>query len=73
MKKLLFKKNSEFKAIISLYILFYIINFCSNQQMDEFKLEEIDKFYNNRGTDIQQLAEELEFYRRNSALAKGGV
>lgn len=33
----------------------------------------IDKFYNNRGTDIQQLAEELEFYRRNSALAKGGV
>ena len=33
----------------------------------------IDKFYNNRQTDIQQLAEELEFYRRNSALAKGGV
>lgn len=33
----------------------------------------IDKFYNNRGTDIQQLAEELEFYRKNSALAKGGV
>ena len=33
----------------------------------------IDKFMNNRGTDIQQLAEELEFYRRNSALAKGGV
>lgn len=33
----------------------------------------IDKFYNNRETDIQQLAEELEFYRRNSALAKGGV
>ena len=33
----------------------------------------IDKFYNTRETDIQQLAEELEFYRRNSALAKGGV
>lgn len=33
----------------------------------------IDKFYNNRETDIQQLAEELEFYRKNSALAKGGV
>lgn len=33
----------------------------------------IDKFYNNRETDIQQLAEELEFYRRNSALAKGGA
>ena len=33
----------------------------------------IDKFYNNRETDIEQLAEELEFYRRNSALAKGGV
>ena len=33
----------------------------------------IDKFYNNRQTDVQQLAEELEFYRRNSALAKGGV
>lgn len=33
----------------------------------------IDKFYNNRETDVQQLAEELEFYRRNSALAKGGV
>ncbi len=33
----------------------------------------IDKFYNNRQTDIQQLAEELEFYRKNSALAKGGV
>lgn len=33
----------------------------------------IDKFYNNRDTDIQQLAEELEFYRKNSALAKGGV
>ena len=33
----------------------------------------IDKFYNNRQTDIQQLAEELEFYRKNSALAKGGA
>lgn len=33
----------------------------------------IDNFYNNRDTDIQQLAEELEFYRKNSALAKGGV
>ena len=33
----------------------------------------IDKFYNNRETDVRQLAEELEFYRKNSALAKGGV
>ena len=33
----------------------------------------IEKFYNNRDTDIQQLAEELEFYRKNTALAKGGV
>lgn len=33
----------------------------------------IDKFYNNRDTDIQQLAEELEFYRKNSALARGGM
>lgn len=32
----------------------------------------IDKFYNNRDTDIQQLAQELEFYRKNTALAKGG-
>ena len=32
----------------------------------------IDKFYNNRETDIQQLAQELEFYRKNTALAKGG-
>lgn len=32
----------------------------------------IEKFYNNRETDIKQLAEELEFYRKNSALAKGG-
>lgn len=33
----------------------------------------IDKFYNNRETDVRQLAEELEYYRKNSALAKGGV
>lgn len=33
----------------------------------------IDKFYNNRETDIQQLAQELEFYRKNAALAKGGM
>lgn len=33
----------------------------------------IDKFYNNRETDIQQLAQELEFYRKNTALAKGGM
>ena len=33
----------------------------------------IDKFYNNRATDVQQLAEELEFYRKNTALAKGGA
>ena len=33
----------------------------------------IDKFYNNRETDIQQLAQELEFYRKNAALAKGGI
>lgn len=33
----------------------------------------VDKFYNNRQTDIQQLAQELEFYRKNSALAKGGM
>ena len=32
----------------------------------------IDKFYNNDDTDVQKLAQELEFYRRNSALAKGG-
>ena len=33
----------------------------------------IDKFYNNRETDIQQLSEELEFYRRQTATAKGGA
>lgn len=32
----------------------------------------IENFNNSRNTDIQQLAEELEFYRKNSALAKGG-
>lgn len=32
----------------------------------------IDKFYNNRDMDVQQLAQELEFYRKNTALAKGG-
>jgi len=32
----------------------------------------IDKFYNKREQDIQSLAEELEYYRKNSALAKGG-
>lgn len=32
----------------------------------------IDKFYNNRDTDIQTLAQELEFYRKNTALAQGG-
>ncbi len=32
----------------------------------------IENFNNNRQTDIQQLAQELEFYRKNAALAKGG-
>lgn len=32
----------------------------------------IDKFYNKREQDIQAIAEELEYYRKNSALAKGG-
>lgn len=32
----------------------------------------IDNFYNKRDQDIQAIAEELEYYRRNSALAKGG-
>ena len=32
----------------------------------------IDKFYNKREQDIQSIAEELEYYRKNSALAKGG-
>ncbi len=33
----------------------------------------IDKFINNTQKDIQALAEELEFYRKNSSLAKGGA
>jgi len=33
----------------------------------------IDKFINNTEKDIQALAEELEFYRKNSSLAKGGA
>lgn len=33
----------------------------------------IENFYNNRDTDIQTLAQELEFYRKNAALAKGGM
>lgn len=32
---------------------------------------QIENFNNNRDTDIQALSEELEFYRKNSALAKG--
>lgn len=34
---------------------------------------QIENFNNSSGTDIQALAQELEFYRKNSALAKGGV
>lgn len=34
---------------------------------------QIENFNNTRGTDVQALAEELEFYRKNSALAKGGM
>ena len=33
----------------------------------------IDKFYNKRDQDIQSIAEEIEFYRKNAALAKGGM
>lgn len=33
---------------------------------------QIENFNNERGTDIQTLAEELEFYRKNAALARGG-
>lgn len=33
---------------------------------------QIENFNNTRESDIQQLAQELEFYRKNSALAKGG-
>ena len=34
---------------------------------------QIENFNNTRDTDIEQLAQELEFYRRNSALARGGL
>ncbi len=34
---------------------------------------QIDNFNNTRQQDVQALAEELEFYRKNSALAKGGM
>lgn len=34
---------------------------------------QIDKFINNDDVDVQRLAEKLEFYRKNSALARGGV
>lgn len=33
----------------------------------------IDKFINDRETSVQQLAEELEFYRKMTATAKGGA
>lgn len=33
---------------------------------------QIENFNNNSDADIQQLAQKLEFYRKNSALAKGG-
>ena len=33
---------------------------------------QIENFNNTRESDIQSLAQELEFYRRNSALVKGG-
>ena len=32
----------------------------------------IEKFYNNRKQDIQGIAEEIEFYRKKYAMAKGG-
>ena len=32
----------------------------------------IDKFYNKREQDVQSLAQELEYYRKNSSLATGG-
>ena len=32
----------------------------------------IDKFYNERGQSVEALAEELEYYRKNSSLATGG-
>ena len=34
---------------------------------------QIDNFYNNDDIDIQRLAEKLEFYRKNNALARGGA
>ena len=34
---------------------------------------QIENFNNQRESDIEQLAQELEFYRKNSALAKGGI
>ena len=34
---------------------------------------QIENFNNTRESDIESLAQELEFYRRNSALAKGGM
>ena len=34
---------------------------------------QIENFNNTRGQDVQALAEELEFYRKNSALARGGM
>ena len=33
---------------------------------------QIENFNNTREQDVQALAEELEFYRKNSALARGG-
>ena len=33
---------------------------------------QIEKFINNRESDVQQIAQELEFYRKQSALARGG-
>ena len=33
---------------------------------------QIENFNNTRQQDVQALAEELEFYRKNSALARGG-
>ena len=34
---------------------------------------QIENFNNTRASDIEQLAQELEFYRKNSALARGGL
>ena len=36
------------------------------------KVIQIENFNNTRNQDVQALAEELEFYRKNSALARGG-